>query len=125
MNPILKAQAKGMETLLGIWRLLSVVGFLVVPQLLGVLAYFRLRNHSNFLAHLLGFLIPPVSFFFLAQLMLSASAQELHARGERICGTAVGMMSLMVLFGTGVQLFLSILAQVILYTRRQSAQPQI
>ena len=113
-----------MQTLLGIWRLLSVVGFLAVPQLLGVLAYFSLRKYGHFLAHFLGFLIPPVVFFYLARTMFIASVQEIQSDGSRVCGTFVGMTAMAILFGTGVQLLLSGLGQLILY-RRQPTQPQI
>jgi hypothetical protein len=111
-----------MQTLLRIWRVLSMVGLLAVPQLLGVLAYFTCRKYSDLLAHLVGVLIPPVLFFFLAQIMLSASVHEIQSGGERVCGTFVGMTVLAILFGTGVQVFLSILAQFILYTRSRPAQ---
>ena len=114
-----------MQTLLGIWRLLSMLGFLVVPQLLGVLAYFTIRKYGHLLAHLVGFLLPPVLFFFLAQIMLSATVQEIQSDGERVCGTFVGMMAMAILFGTGVQVLLSLLAQFVLYTRSRPAQSQV
>lgn len=102
-----------------------MVGFLAVPQLLGVLAYFTIRKYGYFLAHLVGFLIPPVLFLYLAQVMLSSSAREIQSHGERVCGTAAAMMALAILFGTGLHVSLSIVAQLILYTRRRRAQPQI
>jgi hypothetical protein len=106
-----------METILTIWRLLEVFGMLAVPLLLGVLGYFRLRKYHDFMAHLVGFIIPPCVFFCLAWVMLGASLQQVQARGERVCGLAAGMMGLMVLLGTGVQMFFSLMAQLILHGR--------
>jgi hypothetical protein len=106
-----------MDTILDIWRWLQLLGVLIVPQLLGLLIYCRIRKHHDFLAHLAGFVIPPVLFFYLTRLFLLASAQEIQSQGERVCGTAAGMMALVVLFGTGLQLFFSLLTQLALHAR--------
>ena len=106
-----------METILTIWRLLEVFGMLALPLLLGVLGYFRLRKYHDLMAHFVGFIIPPCVFFFLAWVMLGASLQHVQARGEKVCGTAAGMMGLMLLMGTGVQMFFSLMAQLILHGR--------
>lgn len=106
-----------MDTILEIWRLLQPLGVLIVPQLLGVLVYFRISKHHDFLAHLAGILLPPALFFYLTQVFLLASEQEIQSRGERVCGTAVGMMAIIVLFGTGLQLFFSLLTQLALHAR--------
>ena len=98
-----------------------MLGFLAVPQLLGVLAYFRIRKYGGFLAHLVGVLLPPVLFFYLAQLMLSSSVREIQSHGERVCGTFIGVMSLAILFGTGAQALLSMGAQLMLYRRAGTA----
>jgi hypothetical protein len=110
-----------MQTILTMWRLLESLALLVVPQLLGVLAYFRLRKHHDFVAHLIGFLIPPVLFFYLSRVMLVSSAQEIQSRDGRVCGTYLGMMALMILFGTGIQTFFSLIAQVALHGRHRAS----
>ena len=107
-----------METIHAIWNLFLFFSVLGVPQLLGVLAYFRVRKYHDFIAHLLGFLLPPILFFYLAGvIILSPAAHEAESQGERVCGTFIGMMSLMILFGAGVQMFFSLIAQVMLHIR--------
>jgi len=88
-----------------------------VPQLLGVLVYFQLRKRHDILAHVIGFLLPPGLFFYLFYLDVSSSAQEIQSQGERVCGTYLGMMSIALLFGTGVQMFCSLIAQLALHAR--------
>ena len=97
--------------------MLSMLG---VPQLLGILAYFRVRKHHDVLAHVIGILIPPILFFFLSQVMLNSSAREIQTKGERVCGTYLGMMAIMILFGTGVQMFFSLIAQLMLHGRHRT-----
>jgi hypothetical protein len=100
-------------------------GMIGVPQLLGVLAYFRVRKYHDFIAHIVGFLIPPALFFYLSRVMLILSVEEIQSQGERVCGTHIGMMAIMILFGTGVQIFLSLIAQLVLHGRqRTSAIPR-
>ena len=108
-----------MEMALTLWRLLQIFGILGVPLLLGVLAYFRLRKYHDFFAHLVSFLIPPVVFFYLSWVMLSASLQEIQARGERVCGLAAAMTGLLVLLGTGIQVVFSLIAQLVLHGRHR------
>jgi hypothetical protein len=108
-----------MHTILIIWRLLLAFGFLGIPQLLGVLAYFRVAKYHHFLAHLIGFLIPPILFFYLARVMLVASVQEIQAQGESVCGTYIGMMAIAILLGTGGQMFFSLIAQLTLHGRHR------
>jgi hypothetical protein len=108
-----------METILSIWRLLELLGTLGVPLLLGIFAYFRLRKYHDFLAHSVGFLIPPVVFFYLSWVMLSASLQEVQARGGRVCGLAAAMAGLVLLLGTGIQVAFSLIAQLVLHRRHR------
>jgi len=84
-----------------------------------VLVYFRIRKHHDFLAHLVGFLFPPIIFFFLAQVMLGSSAREIQSQGERVCGTYLGMMGIMILLGTGTQMLFSAIAQLALHDRHR------
>ena len=93
--------------------------FLGMPQLLGVLAYFQVRKRHDVLAHLVGVLIPPGVFFFLSQVMLGSSVREIQSQSERVCGTYIGMMILMILVGTGVQMFFGAIAQLALHVRHR------
>jgi hypothetical protein len=111
-----------MQTLLAIGNLLSLLGMLAVPQLLGVLVYFRLRKHHDLLAHLIGILLPPIAFFYLSYVMLSASAREVQSQGVRVCGTAAGMMAIAMLTVTGAQLFLSLITQLMLHVRHRTTK---
>lgn len=108
-----------MSTLQTIWHLLSMIGLLAIPQVLGILIYFRLKALNDFLAHLIGFLVPPVLFLALAVIMLGAASQEIQQEGERVCGTFVGMMSLAILTTTGLQVFVSFIAQLALHVRHK------
>ena len=109
-----------MQTFLITWRLLLLLSMLGMPQLLGILAYFRIRKHHNVLAHVIGILIPPILFFFLSQVILNSSVREIQTKGERVCGTYLGMMAIMILFGTGVQMFFSLIAQLMLHGRHRT-----
>ena len=97
------------------WRVLEVFSLLGVPLVLGVLAYFQVRKLNSVFAHLVGFLISPAVFFFLAQAMLDSSIRAKEASGANVCGTYIGMMSLMLLFGTGAQVLFSFIAQLALF----------
>jgi len=110
-----------METLQTIWNLFAFLSLLAVPQLLGVLVYFRIRKHHDFLAHLAGFLLPPIIFFYLSGLIIiSSPMREAESHGERICGTFIGMMSLMILFLTGVEIVSGLIVQIVLHGRHRT-----
>lgn len=109
-----------METVLLIWALLKLSGLLGVPQLLGVLVYFRLRKRHDFLAHLAGFLTPPLLFFYLSRTLLLSSAQELQAQGGRACGTHPGMMGLVIFCVAGLQMCFALIAQHTLHARHRT-----
>ncbi len=111
-----------METVQIIWNLFSFFSILSVPQLLGVLVYFRIRKFHDSLAHLIGILLPPIVFFYLAGgIFISSPAREAQAHGERVCGTFVGMMILFIFFLTGIEIVFSIIAQVVLHGRHETA----
>ena len=96
-----------------------MLSLFAVPQLLGVLAYLRIKKYHDLLAHVAGVLIPPVSFFVLSQLMLDSSVREAATRDSTVCGTYLGMMALMILFATGVQILFSFLTQLALHIRHR------
>jgi hypothetical protein len=110
-----------MQTVLNIWKLIVLLGVLGVPQLLGVLGYFRLRKYHDFLAHLAGFLIPPVLFFFIARALVLSSEQATQSQGERVCGTYLGMMAVAILLGTALQMGASLIAQFTLHVRHRAS----
>jgi putative effector of murein hydrolase LrgA (UPF0299 family) len=110
-----------MESLRTLWNLFQFLSVLIVPQLLGVLAYFRVRRF-HLLAHLVGFLIPPLLFFYLAGvIVISSATREAQARGEEVCGTFTGMMMLAILFGAGLQAAFSLGVQLTLHARHRAS----
>ena len=109
-----------METLGTIWNLLLFLSLLGIPQFLGVLAYFRVRKYHDLSAHLIGVLLPPVSFFYLARaITISSAVQEAQARGEVVCGTFAGMMVIALLFGAGLQATFGLIVQLMLHARQR------
>lgn len=107
-----------METLHTIWSLFLFLGLLGVPQLLGVLVYFRVRKYNDFVAHFVGFLVPPLLFFYLAaRIAFSSAARQAGADGAEVCGTFAGMMSLAILLGAGLQMIFGLMAQMMLHAR--------
>ena len=109
-----------MESLHTLWNYFQFLSVLIVPQLLGVLAYFRFRRF-HLLAHVAGFLIPPLLFVYLAGvIVISSAAREAQARGDEVCGTFTGMMLLAILFGAGLQAACSLGAQITLHARHRA-----
>jgi hypothetical protein len=91
-----------METLSQIWVLLTLLSVMAIPQLLGVLLFFRLVRFSRWLAFILGTLAPPLVFFFLLARIASASFAE--AKEPMSCGMAAVAVGFMILMGTAVHL---------------------
>jgi len=111
-----------MDSLHTLWNLFQFFSVLLVPQLLGVLTYFRLKRF-HLLAHLVGFLVPPLLFLYLAGvIVLSSATREAQSRGEEVCGTFAGMMMLAILFGTGLQAAFSLGTQITLHSRHRAAR---
>jgi hypothetical protein len=111
-----------MQTIRTGWNLFLFLSLLTVPQLLGILAYFRIRRFQNLLAHFVGFLIPPSLFFYLAWLF------EIYLPSKAHVGNGCGMWAiaalLIVLFGTSAQAACSLAAQLMLhFWHRPSAVP--
>lgn len=99
------------------WPFLSLFVTLAVPQLLGVLLYFRLIRFSKKLAFALGFLAPGIVFFILAQSFFSAGFREAAARGDVGCGMPALAAAFMLLAGTALQLFVALIVQLVLLKR--------
>ena len=106
-----------MESIRPIWNLFLLLSMLTMPQLLGVLAYFRIRRYQRFVAHLAGVLIPPILFFYFAWLHWVYLPQKEHANEG--CGMAGVAAAFIVLLGTGAQIFFSLVAQLILRARHK------
>jgi hypothetical protein len=110
-----------MESLLALWRLSLLVSIFAFPQLLGILLCFRLSRAPRWLAAIAGTLAPGVFFFWLAPLFLFAGLREAYARGEITCGMPA-LAALFFLFaGAIIQVFLSLIVQVVLFQRRRHA----
>ena len=107
-----------MEAIQVTLNLFMLLSLWVVPQLIGVLAYFRLRRHQDFLAHLAGFLIPPVLFFYLARIVLVYSYYQAHPNDR--CGGALIGAAFIILLGTGAQIIFGLIAQLVLHGRHRA-----
>ena len=99
-------------------NLFLIFSLWAVPQLLGVLAYFRFRRRHDLLAHLVGFTIPPVLFFFLARIVLVYSYYKAHPDDR--CGGALIGAAFIILFGTVAQLIFGLIAQIALHGRHRT-----
>jgi hypothetical protein len=83
-----------------------------LPQFLGVLVYFRLKRYPE-LGHLVGFLLTTIFSSFILVLLSKPSVQiESHQ-----CGVASFAIVIFILFFTCIQMFFSLIAQVLLYKR--------
>lgn len=111
-----------MESIRTIWNLFLLFSILTVPQLLGILAYFRIRKYQRLAAHILGFFIPPSLFFYFSWLFWVYLPQKAHPHEG--CGMAVAAAAILVLLGTCAQIVASLIAQIILRGRSKAAQFQ-
>lgn len=95
-----------------LWESVSLLSTFVLPQLLGVLLYFRLIKFSKWLAFALGVLAPAVVFFFVAQSFFFAGLREAAERGEPMgCGMPGVAAGLILLLGTGASLLVALFVQ--------------
>ncbi len=101
-----------MEALQITWNLLTLFSIFAVPQLLGVLIYFRIRGFSRLLAHVVGFLLATTSYVYLAGLFLIYLPAKAHP--EERCGLPLLGALYLVFLTTFVTIFASIIVQVIL-----------
>ena len=97
-----------------------MLGILGGPQLLGMLAYRRIKKRNDFAAHLLGLIIPPILFFSFSWARLLSSTASIEASGERVCGTYSGMMGLGIMFITCVQAVAAIVIQISLHEKHRT-----
>jgi hypothetical protein len=106
-----------MESIQTIWNPFLFFSMLVLPRLLGVLAYFRIRRFQDLLAHLVGFLIPPALYFYFSWLIFVYLPHKDHAEdGGGMAAVAAGFI---VLLGTGAQIIVGLIAQLMLRGRHR------
>ena|ERR1041385_4029026 len=104
-----------METLHVIWNFASLFSVFAVPQLLGVLVYFRLRRLRKLLAHIAGFLLTTTSFLCLSYLFFLYLPAKAHP--EEGCGLPLMGALLMTMGGTVMTISISLAVQAILMQR--------
>lgn len=103
-----------MESIAFIVGLLKILSVLAFPQILGILAYLRIRRFHSLAAHLAGFLITTVLSFYFLQIMFFP---PMAAQSPEGCGMAVAALAILLLFFTGIQTIVSFITQIILYRR--------
>lgn len=106
-----------MDSLSNIWVLLLFLSTVVFPQLVAVLLHFQLVRRSRWLACALGFLVPPLLFFFLAPHFFLAGIREAERNGPVPCGNAAMAAAFVIFAGTIAQLIVALPIQVYLFRR--------
>lgn len=99
------------------WTLLLLFSTFALPQLLGVLLYFRLARWPRWVAFPLGLLTPVILFFFLSQSFFFAGLREAAAKGELTCDMPAVAAGLMVLTGTVIQFVVALIVQLWLFKK--------
>jgi len=82
---------------------------LAMPLLLGVLVYYRIRRYQRLVAHIVGFLLPPILFFYLASLFWVYLPGKAHP--NETCGMPMVAAVMMVWLGTFITVFSSFIFQ--------------
>ena len=113
-----RRRSNPMEALFIFWRLLLLASTFVLPQLIGVLLFFRLVRRSRWLAFACGFLVPAALFLYLAPLFFFPAGTETQLNPSG-CSMAALAAALMVLAGTVAELIVSLPIQ--LYLFRQNS----
>jgi hypothetical protein len=83
---------------------------MVLPQLLGVLVHFRMKQFPR-LAYFAGFLLTTIFSFFLILTILNIYYSPKVEPGEHVCGLYGMAIAFMFLFLISAQIVLSIFAQ--------------
>jgi hypothetical protein len=109
-----------MQSAMALWTFLLLISTFALPQLLGVLLYFRLIRFSRWSAFTLGALTPGVLFFYLAPSFFFAGLREAQVKGEVTCGMPVLAAAIMVLLGTVAQVFVALIVQLYLFRKQSS-----
>jgi hypothetical protein len=107
-----------MESLVQAWRWLLLAGVFVFPQLLGLLLFYRLHRAPRWVARTTAILTPAVLFFFLAPILFFTGLREAAARGEMNCGMPAVAAGIIVIFGTLIQVAISLFTHVVFRPRK-------
>lgn len=107
-----------MESLVQAWRFLLLAGVFVFPQLLGLLLFYRLHFAPRWVARSASILAPAFLFFWLAPIVFFAGIREAAARGEMDCGMPAVAAGIFLIFGTIIQLVLSLVTHAVLSRRK-------
>ncbi len=91
----------------------------IFPQLLGVLLYLRLSRAPRWLAVTASTLVPTLVWVFLAPIFLFAGVREAQTAGAVTCGMPAYGALLLLFAGTIMQVFISLIVQVLLLQRRR------
>jgi hypothetical protein len=105
-----------MESLALFWSLILLLSTFLFPQLIGALLHFRLVHRSRWLAFVLGLLVPPALFFYLARLLFFAGLPEVQQAGCGMPGLAAAMM---LLAGTAAELIVAMPIQGYLFCQKR------
>ena len=91
------------------WGIIQLFSIFAMPLLLGVLAYYRIVRYQRTIAHVVGFLIPPLMFFYLASLFWVYLPAKAHPH-ER-CGMPAMAAMMMVWLGMFATIVASLVFQ--------------
>jgi hypothetical protein len=105
-----------METLQIIWSFTSLFSLFAVPQLLGVLIYFRLRRFGRGFAHVAGVLLTTTSFICLSYLFFLYLPAKAHP--DERCGLPLMAAMFTMMGGTAITVIMSVVSQAILNRRK-------
>jgi hypothetical protein len=100
------------------WRLLELISIFAFPLLLGILLYYRLSWAPRWLAVIAASLAPAIFFFWLGPIYFFAGLREAYASGKETCGMPAMAATILVFFGTAIELFLGLVIQAVLSTIR-------
>ena len=100
-----------------LWIFVALVSTFALPQLLGVLLYFRLVRISKWLAFVLGVFAPPVVFYFVGPAFFFAGLRDIPP-GQVACGTPFVVAAMMVDLGTIAELIVAAFVQLFLLIKR-------
>ena len=108
-----------MESFVTAWKLLLLISIFAIPYLLGILLYFRLGWAPRWLAVIVASLAPAVFFFFLGPIYFFAGLREAYESGRETCGMPAFGATILVFFGTAIELFLGVTTQAVLSVIRE------
>jgi hypothetical protein len=92
---------------------------MILPQVLGIIIYRRLRSRDLYLARLAGILLPPTVFFFVS---LTVHILEMQGADLQDCGLPAAMGLVGIILMSFVQFGFSILIQADLYIRYKAQE---